>query len=210
MKTNRQLPPELLLWGGRNPHIPFSPWGELITSSAPWGWPWRALISFTQQLFGPSAATEIWCLVMSQDGFMADFSSSPLKGGLHLALLWSHLWAMRQHLAGLGQAEAGRKGKQCLCEPAEGLQPGREQSLAKALERVTLILKYLKKKKKKRDIIMRWWSFITLQHLRVLSQQCPQDSKVGTGRLQGRTRNHHLPAPLKCGNCICKGGICTT
>lgn len=86
---------------------------------------------------------------MSQDGFMADFSSSPLKGGLHLALLWSHLWAMRQHLAGLGQAEAGRKGKQCLCEPAEGLQPGREQSLAKALERVTLILKYLKKKKKR-------------------------------------------------------------
>lgn len=57
--------------------------------------------------------------------------------------------AVRQHLASLGQAEAGSKGKQHLSEAAEGLQLDREQNLAKTLERVTLILKKNIKKKKR-------------------------------------------------------------
>jgi len=55
---------------------------------------------------------------------------------------------VRQHLASLGQAEAGREGKQHLSEAAEGLQLDREQNLAKTLERVTVILKKLLEKKK--------------------------------------------------------------
>lgn len=65
--------PPLLLGGGH---------GELSSPS---------LSSF----LGHQLPTEMRCLVRSQDGFMANFSTSPLKGGLHLALLWSHLWAGR-------------------------------------------------------------------------------------------------------------------
>lgn len=108
---------------------------------------------------GGNLITKMVYTVVSQDVFIAWLilappickERAPPSPVLKPPLDWKTA-AVRQHLASLGQAEAGSKGKQRLSEAAEGLQLDREQNLAKTLERVTLILKRVIKKKKKETL----------------------------------------------------------